>query len=86
MLDRLGIDEFFIETFGYHDCDETEKKKEIDISKVKDRNYDHFIDKNSSVDFIFGEKKIFMIFTYKKDLQRKFSRIVYDAFEGRGDS
>ena len=67
----------FGDLFGSAD---EEGKKEININKLKDWRAGFSIDKDSFVDFIIGDKKIFIIFSYKKDMQNKFSKAIKKYF------
>lgn len=78
LLKKFSADKFYLGCFGYED---DEMRTDKDISKIKDINVGSFLGEGFSVDFIAGESKVFIIFSYEKDLQQKISEIIYSVFE-----
>lgn len=77
LLKNLGVYEEAADCFGFKD----NSKSEINIKKQIDLRYNFEVDKDSDIDLIFGKRKIFIIFSYDKDRQQKFSRIIEEVFE-----
>ena len=79
LINKLGYKGIVADIFGKsRDNPNSADKK---ISTIKDRGEGFEINKNLQVDFIFGDKKIFIILTYKKDLQKKVSKIIFTVFK-----
>lgn len=79
-LKKAKVYEFFADTFGNKLDAQDRIIGERDISKIKDERNSFECDDKSDIDFIFGDKKVFLIISYKKDLQNKFSKLVYGVF------
>jgi hypothetical protein len=80
-LIMAGVFQSYPENFGWHLDNHEEKTKEKDIFEVKDtRESFTSSDEKDSIDFIFGEKKIFVIISYKKDRQQKYSKLIFESF------
>ena len=78
-LFKAGVVEGYTEEFGY---DDYEKNIETNIKKFKDAKYiNEFGNEDVSIDFIFGENKVFIIISYSGDLQMKFSKLIYSIFK-----
>ncbi len=80
LLKKIGVREILADMFGT--LDNTLEGQEKKIEKLSDERDGFEIDKNSEIDFIIGDKKVFIIFSYKKDFQQRFSKAMFSIFGG----
>lgn len=75
LLSNLGIQGISARTFG------TKNAADLEILKMKDEQQGFKIDRDSNLDFIIGSERVFIIFSYKKDMHAKFAKIFYEVFK-----
>ena len=80
-LKDLDMDCFYTDNFGKKLNAQDEAIEDLKINKIKDFRDSFTTHDGETIDFIFADKKIFLVIGYKKDKQQKFVKMIDKHFE-----
>jgi len=77
----LDMDCLHADNFGKKLDAQEQAIGDLKINKIKDFRNSLTTDDGEKIDFIFADKKVFLISCYKKDKQQKFAKLINKHFE-----